>query len=123
MQLTGGNTVLATANQVGAGQLILSDAQLGRLRQHLAVIHDEFAVLYTPAPGEPFAMEIEFKITSANILAIKQARPLVFQRASPPHARRSHHHRTLRHRGLGRCHHHRRLHNRIQGPPNLVHRR
>ena len=111
--LTGGNTVLATANQVGAGQLILSDAQLGRLRQHLAVIHDEFAVLYTPAPGEPFAMEIEFKITSANILAIKQARPLVFQRASRPHPLRRHH-RTLRHH---------RLYNRIQGPPNLVHRR
>ncbi len=42
------------------------------------MIHDHFAGLYDPGPDEPFAMEIEFKITSDNILAIKQARPWVF---------------------------------------------
>ena len=56
----------------------MSDAQLTQLRQHLTVIHDHFKGLYNPAADEPFAMEIEFKITSDNVLAIKQARPWVF---------------------------------------------
>ena len=73
-----GYTVLATSNQVPAGQLLMSDAQLTQLRQHLTVIHDHFKGLYNPAADEPFAMEIEFKITSDNVLAIKQARPWVF---------------------------------------------
>ena len=38
--------------------------------------------LYNPGPDDPFAMEIEFKITSEDILAIKQARPWVFGGAS-----------------------------------------
>ena len=76
--------VLATSNLVEPGQLLMSDTQLEQLHQHLTVIHDHFKGLYNPAPGEPFAMEIEFKITSDNILAIKQARPWVFSDASPP---------------------------------------
>ena len=70
--------VLVTSNQVPPGQLLMSNDQLRQLREHLEVIHDHFKGLYNPVPGEPFAMEIEFKITSANILAIKQARPWVF---------------------------------------------
>ena len=70
--------VLATSNQVPPGQLLMSNDQLAQLGRHLTVIHDHFAVLYNPAAGDPFAMEIEFKITSADILAIKQARPWVF---------------------------------------------
>ena len=54
----------------------LSDAQLEQLSRHLTAIHDHFALLYNPGADEPFAMEIEFKITSDNILAIKQAPPL-----------------------------------------------
>ena len=41
-------------------------------------------MLCSIGPGEQFAMEIEFKIISDNILAIKQARPWVFSDASPP---------------------------------------
>ena len=81
-------TVLATSNQVSAGQLLMSDAQIAQLRRHLEVIHEEFAKLYNPAADEPFAMEIEFKITSDNVLAIKQARPWVFGptgTVTPPH--------------------------------------
>ena len=74
----GSTTVLATSNQVPPGQLLMTNDQLDQLRRHLTVIHDHFKKLYNPAPGESFAMEIEFKITSANILAIKQARPWVF---------------------------------------------
>ena len=73
--------VLATSNQVPNGQLLMSDAQMDQLRRRLEVIHDEFAELYGIEAGEPFAMEIEFKITSDNILAIKQARPWVFSEA------------------------------------------
>ena len=82
----GGRRVLAYSNQKDPRALLMSDPQLKQLRQHLAVIHDRFKALYQPAPGERFAMEIEFKITSANKLAIKQARPWVFgrQRAATP---------------------------------------
>ena len=74
----GTHTVVAISNQVLRGQLLMSNDQLDQLRDHLTVIHDHFAVLYNPGPDEPFAMEIEFKITSDNILAIKQARPWIF---------------------------------------------
>ena len=74
----GSNIILSASNQVEPGQLLLSFTQLRQLRAHLEVIHDHFEGLYNPGPGEPFAMEIEFKITSANVLAIKQARPWVF---------------------------------------------
>ena len=70
--------VLATSNQVLPGQLLMSDDQLHQLRRHLAAIHGEFADLYGIGPGERFAMEIEFKITSDDVLAIKQARPWIF---------------------------------------------
>ena len=78
--------VLATSNQVPPGQLLMSNDQVGQLGRHLEVIHAHFESLYNPAADEPFAMEIEFKITSENILAIKQARPWVFEgaSASPP---------------------------------------
>ena len=74
--------ILRTSNQLPAGQLLMTEAQLQQLRRHLGVIHTRFKVLYKPAPREPFAMEIEFKITSDNVLAIKQARPWVFGSAS-----------------------------------------
>ena len=80
----GGYIVISTSNLVEPGKLLMSDAQLTQLREHLSVIHDHFAGLYNPAADEPFAMEIEFKITSENILAIKQARPWVFGDASSP---------------------------------------
>ena len=86
---SGGNySVLATSNQVPPGQLLMRNSQLNQLADRLTVIHDHFKALYNPAPDEPFAMEIEFKITSEDILAIKQARPWVFDNArdapSPP---------------------------------------
>ena len=74
----GYTNVLATSNQALAGQLLMSNAQMVQLQGHLNVIDDHFEGLYSPGPDEPFAMEIEFKITSENILAIEQARPWVF---------------------------------------------
>ena len=74
----GGYFVLRTSNQKPPGQLLMSNDQLDQLRRHLAVIHKKFAELYNPGSDEDFVMEIEFKVTSDNVLAIKQARPWVF---------------------------------------------
>ena len=71
-------TVVALSNQVPRGRLLMSDDQLAQLRRYLAAIHDKFEELYDIEDGEQFAMEIEFKITSDNVLAIKQARPWIF---------------------------------------------
>ncbi len=76
--------VLSTSNLVEPGELLMSDVQLTQLRDYLTTIHDHFEGLYNPGSGEPFAMEIEFKITSEDVLAIKQARPWVFSGAAPP---------------------------------------
>ena len=76
--------VLATSNLVPRGTMLLTETQRYQLRNHLKVIHDEFKKLYDPEAGERFAMEIEFKITSANVLSIKQARPWVFYVAPTP---------------------------------------
>ena len=79
-------TIIGTSNQVAPGQLIERGDHLAQLRQRLATIHDHFEGLYGPASDERFAMEIEFKVTSDGVLAIKQARPWVFSSASPPPA-------------------------------------
>ena len=76
--------VLARSNLVARDRLLMSDAQMEQLRGHLDAIHDEFAALYEAEAGGPFAMEIEFKITSENVLAIKQARPWVFPDDNQP---------------------------------------
>ena len=74
--------VVAASNQAPAGQPLMTDDQLAQLRRHLAAIHEKLAELYGVEEGEQFAIEIEFKITSSNVLSIKQARPWVF--AEPP---------------------------------------
>ncbi len=78
----GGITVLCTSNHIPLGQLLLSDSQPAQLRQHLEVIHDHLETPNTPAADEPFTIEIKFKVTSENILAIEQACPWVFGRAA-----------------------------------------
>ncbi len=70
--------VLHTSNQVEPGRLLIGDQHAEQLQWSLEVIHRRFKALYRPDEGEPFAMEIEFKITAENTLAIKQARPWVF---------------------------------------------
>lgn len=72
------HTLLATSNLLPDGGRLLRTEQLDLLRSHLEVIHEAFAALYDPPAGEPFAIEIEFKITWDDRLAIKQARPWVF---------------------------------------------
>ena len=72
--------VLARSSLAPANQLLMTKAQMIYLRASLKAIHDHFETLYSPAEGEDFAVEIEFKITAQNKLAIKQARPWVFSR-------------------------------------------
>ena len=73
-----GDTIfLASSNQATEGKQIMSSDHLAQLREHLATIHEDFKALYNPGLGEPFAIEVEFKISSDKILAIKQARPWI----------------------------------------------
>ena len=69
---------LASSNQTAEGEQIMSNEHLRQLRNYLAAIHEHFEALYNPAPDDPFAIEIEFKITADNVLAIKQVRPWIF---------------------------------------------
>ena len=73
--------VLGTSNQAPPGQLLMSEDQMVLLGRYLEAIHERFKELYGVEEGERFAMEIEFEITSGNVLAIKQARPWVFSPA------------------------------------------
>ena len=72
--------ILHYSNQGESERLLMSDSQVRQLRRHLDTIHDHFDGLYGI---EPYAIEIEFKITSEDRLAIKQARPWVFGNDAP----------------------------------------
>lgn len=72
-----GYTVIQFSSLAHNNTIIMDQEHMEQLREYLAVIHDEFKVLYNAANKENFAMDIEYKITSDNQLAIKQARPWV----------------------------------------------
>ena len=74
----GAATILGRSNIGPRNKLLMTDAQIIQLRDSLKAIHDHFETLYNPGVGVGFAVEIEFKITAQNKLAIKQARPWVF---------------------------------------------
>ncbi len=73
----GGYLVLRLSNLVNPGELVMDVEYLDQMREYLSVIHDEFAVLYDVVGAEGFGMDIEYKVTAQNQLAIKQARPWV----------------------------------------------
>ncbi len=73
-----GYTVMRHSNLVEDEQVLMTDEQLNELRDYLTTIHQEFLLLYGIQEGERFAMEIEFKITREDELAIKQARPWIY---------------------------------------------
>ena len=75
---SGDYRVVTTSNQTTDNERILTDVYVRELSRYLAAIHNKFGRLYGPAAQTAdFAMEIEFKITSAGKLSIKQARPWV----------------------------------------------
>lgn len=73
----GGYLVLRLSNLVNPGELVMDQVYLDQMRDYLSVIHDEFAVLYDVVGAEGFGMDIEYKVTAQDQLAIKQARPWV----------------------------------------------
>ena len=80
LRADGSYSILHYSNQLDSERLLMSESQTTQLRRHLDTIHDHFDRLYGI---EPYAIEIEFKITSEDRLAIKQARPWVFGDDAP----------------------------------------
>ena len=72
-----GYVVLRLSNLVEDGDLVMDTEYLDLMREYLGSIHDEFAVLYGVEGIEGFGMDIEYKVTAQDALAIKQARPWV----------------------------------------------
>lgn len=67
---------IRSSNQVEAGERILTREQVLDLVDKMRTLNSRFDFLY-PGFDLDFAMEIEFKITEAGLLVIKQARPWV----------------------------------------------
>lgn len=74
-----GYVIVRSSNLVANGEQIISENHLNELRNYLGTIQNQFQILYNAMSQEDFAMEIEYKITSENKLAIKQARPWVIK--------------------------------------------
>ena len=71
-------TVVARSNLVADGARVLGESHVALLHAALGRIHAHFATLYGVGEAEEFSMEVEFKVTAAGALAIKQARPWVY---------------------------------------------
>ena len=69
---------MSVSNRVQRGESLLSAEHREQLRAWLNRIHNTFRVLYGVQAGEPFAVDIEFKVTAQGRLEIKQARPWVY---------------------------------------------
>ena len=66
------------SNLVADDARVLDADHVATLYAALGTIHDRFAALYGIGEDAEFAMEIEFKVTAADALAVKQARPWVY---------------------------------------------
>ncbi len=73
-----GHEIVRRSTEAKEDGLLLSVSQLDELRDDLARIHARFRTLYGHGKDDVFAMEIEYKITEAGDLLIKQARPWVY---------------------------------------------
>jgi hypothetical protein len=71
-------SVVRYSNQVSAGELIMTPQYLAELHAMMSTIQERFSALYEVSGEGPFAMEIEYKVTSEGALSIKQARPWVY---------------------------------------------
>jgi hypothetical protein len=69
--------VIQRSNLVPPDSLLMGPHALMQMRTFLTKIHEEFAILYGAEGNLTFAMDIEYKLTIADQLIIKQARPWV----------------------------------------------
>ncbi len=78
---TGSNsyTVVRFSNLLEGNKLLMSVNQLDELRDYITTINNNFRELYEIPEYDDFAIEIEYKVTSDNKIAIKQARPWVLR--------------------------------------------
>jgi hypothetical protein len=79
-----GYTIVRRSNQVPDDVQVMTEPYLDPMREHLGVIEAQFRKLYGAVDVPSFAMEIEYKITADDILAIKQARPWVSDDSEVP---------------------------------------
>ncbi len=70
--------VVQRSSLVADDARVLEAVHVATLYAALGTIHDRFATLYEVGDDDEFSMEIEFKVTAADALAIKQARPWVY---------------------------------------------
>ena len=71
-------SVVSRSNLLADDARVLSAAHIATLHAALGSIHTRFETLYDIAEDAEFSMEIEFKVTASNRLAIKQARPWIY---------------------------------------------
>jgi len=65
-------------NASSTNKVILETSEIAELRDDLIRIEAHFKPLYQVKDDQPFALEVEFKITADEDLVIKQVRPWVF---------------------------------------------
>lgn len=66
------------SNQAPLGQKLLTKEQIFQLADWMDLVQVHFSALYDPpSETQDLAMEVEFKVTSAGLLVLKQARPWV----------------------------------------------
>lgn len=65
------------SNLVKPGGTVMSETHLSELIEQMEIIQAHFKAVYQAHNDEGFAMDIEFKVTEDDKLAIKQARPWV----------------------------------------------
>jgi len=68
---------LNRSNKIPADQYLLNSIYINQLSEAMETIHQHFAQLYLKVNSWDFAIDIEFKVTSEDALAIKQARPWI----------------------------------------------
>ncbi len=71
------NQYIRHSNKTADDETVLSKEQIEELVQAMETIQKHFKEVYNAEQDENFAMDIEFKITAAGILNIKQARPWI----------------------------------------------
>jgi hypothetical protein len=70
--------MLRPSNRVKAGRRLLNEIHLDELRECLGKIERKFRELYGLSPRALFSIEVEFKVTPDDQVAIKQARPWLY---------------------------------------------